>query len=160
MVQRSDQRTRSSEFDDDLGDIDDLSGLDSSAESDSGGYLPSFGSSKFFDVRTFLIAFVLSGAAVLGGNTVIPFLGGLAGLLGVFVVGFALGLVGKNHNYVEVGLAGAMASGAAVVLGNLVLTTLGIGLPLAALGVGSGLVAALIGHYFGLDLRDGLTQSI
>lgn len=154
MVQRSDQRTRSSEFD----DLDD--DLDTPSESEASGRSGWLGDGGLFSVRTFLLALVLSGVAVLAGNTVIPFLGGLAGLVGLFVVGFALGLVGEHHNYVEVGLAGAMASGAAFMLDNLVLTALGIGVPLAALGVGSGLVVAVIGHYLGRDLRAGLTQSI
>lgn len=34
------------------------------------------------------------------------------------------------------------------------------GLPLVAVGGGVGLVLALLGHYFGRDLRAGLTEDI
>ena len=50
--------------------------------------------------------------------------------------------------------------GITAVVGNLTVTLLGPGIPIAAVGLVGGLFAGLLGHYFGRDLRDGLTRDL
>jgi hypothetical protein len=87
-------------------------------------------------------------------------LGGLGGLIGVALAGFGLGLFPGATRYVELALAGVVAGGVGAFLDHLVLTVVGVGLPLVAFGALSGGLAALVGHYFGNDLRRGLTRDL
>ena len=83
-------------------------------------------------------------------------------------VAFAAGLVGSRSRYLEVGLAGAVAAGAAFLLGTLTSVFAPIagrvladyGVAIVGVGTGAGLLVALAGHYFGRDLRDGLTRDV
>jgi len=45
-------------------------------------------------------------------------------------------------------------------LGNVVLALVGAGAPLVTVGIGGGVLAAVLGHYFGRDLRVGLTREV
>lgn len=112
-----------------------------------------------FSIRAFLVLAAVTVGGMLLVGAVLPF-GAVGGLLGVAAAAFGAGLVGERRRYLEVTLAGALASGLSWVLGNLVLTALGPGVPLVAVGVGFGAVAALVGHYFGRDLREGLTRDL
>jgi hypothetical protein len=112
-----------------------------------------------FSVRAFLLLLVGSVAGMLLAGMVLPF-GSVGGLLGVAAVAFASGLVSERRRYVEASASGALASGISWLLGNLVLTAVGPGVPLVAVGVGFGVLAAFLGHYFGRDLRAGLTQDL
>ena len=87
---------------------------------------------------------------------------------GVFFAAFVIGLALSARRYVETGVAGA-AAGATVAVANVLgvgFLPIGIdylqqwGLPLLAVGGGIGLVVALLGHYFGRDLRAGLTADV
>lgn len=117
--------------------------------------------------RSFLLVLALLLAGTFVGGAV-PVVGSVGRFLGVFVAAFAIGAVGSRSRYLEVGLAGALASGAAFVLGTLtsvfapvaVNVLADYGLAIAGVGVASGLLASLLGHYFGRDLRDGLTREI
>lgn len=113
---------------------------------------------RVFSVRAFLVALVLAVVTLLVANAVVP-LGGVAGLAGVFAAGFALGLAGWRR-YVEVALAGAAAAAVGAVLSHLVISVLAGIAPATILGAGSGLLAAVVGHYLGRDLRDGLTREL
>lgn len=120
-----------------------------------------------FSVRTFLLALVLSVVAVVAGGAV-PIVGVLGRLAGLFVVAFAIGVVGSERRYVEIGLAGALASGLGFVVGTLtnaffpfaVRLLSEYGVAIAGVGAGVGALAALVGHYVGRDLRDGLTREL
>lgn len=114
---------------------------------------------RLFSVRAFLAATVasLAGFLVVGG--LLP-LGGIANLLGIAVGAFAVGTATGESRYVESALGGAVVGGGAAVLDDLVLTILTLGLPLVALGALGGLVAGVVGHYFGRDLRHGLTRDL
>ncbi|WP_336024991.1 hypothetical protein [Halobellus salinisoli] len=120
-----------------------------------------------FSVRSFLVVLALSVVGIVAGGSV-PFVGTLGQLIGLFVAAFAIGLVGSRTRYLEVGLAGAAAAGLAFVLGTLtsVFAPLAVGViadygvAIAGVGTGTGLLAALLGHYFGRDLRDGLTREV
>lgn len=167
MPQRSDQRTRDSVAD----DFSDL--LDDSGSTESQSSSPSYSSSfaqrlqhraaSIFSPRTFLYALVLLGGGMLAGNTFIPLpvLDSLAGLLGVFAGAFVLGLAVERSTVLESAAAGAVAAGLTTILGHLALTAFGgMGVPLAAFGAGTGLLAGALGAYFGGDLRKGLTADI
>lgn len=113
---------------------------------------------RLFSPRAFAVAVVATAVGLVAGGAV-PLVGTLTGYLGVFAAGFALGLAGWRR-YAEVGLAGAAAAGVSALLDHLVLSLAGVGAPVVAVGAGTGLLAALGGHYFGRDLRGGLTRDL
>jgi hypothetical protein len=120
-----------------------------------------------FSVRSFLIVLALSIAGVVAGGS-IPLVGSIGQFLGLFLVAFVVGAVGSRRRYLEVGLAGAVAAGLAFVLGTLtsvfapvaVQVLADYGVAIVGVGTGAGLLASLAGHYFGRDLRDGLTREV
>jgi hypothetical protein len=165
----------------DLDDLldDDLAGEGSGVAGDSGGDEVSAASGsggsgrvgvdgRWFSLKTFAAAVVavavgtvLVGLIPLVGGTI----GGVAGvLLGTFLVGLAL----PSSNYVETGLAGAIVGAGTAVSSVLGVGFLPIGidylgqwgLPLLAVGGGVGLLCGLVGHYFGRDLRAGVTGDL
>jgi hypothetical protein len=90
----------------------------------------------------------------------VPFLGGILGLLGIFAAGFLLGTLGRR-GYLELLVAGAATAGVGLLLDQFVLSIVAdLALPLAAVGATAGALAAVLGHYFGRDLRDGVTRSL
>lgn len=113
-----------------------------------------------FSPRGFLLALVLTLGAFLATSAIVPFVGGIAGLVGVFAAGFLLGVLGRR-GYLELFVAGAATAGVGLLLDQLVLSVVGgFALPLAAVGATAGAVAAVAGYYFGRDLREGLTRSL
>jgi hypothetical protein len=112
-----------------------------------------------FTLRGLGLSLVVCVAAFLGAGFVIP-LGGLAGLVGVFVAAFALGLVGRGH-YLELAVAGAGTAAVGALLDQLLLAAVAdIAVPLTLVGGTAGLLAAVVGCYFGRDLRNGLTRGV
>jgi hypothetical protein len=85
--------------------------------------------------------------------------GSLAGFVGLLAAGFGFGLLGRRR-YVELGLAGGVVGAGASLLDFLTLSLLGAGPLVIAAGAGVGLLAAVVGHYFGRDLRDGLSRDL
>jgi hypothetical protein len=163
-MQRSDQRESESSVDDILAglNLDDDESAATKQGGNGGGRL-----SGLFSPKMFLLALVLSiGGGIVGGA--IPVVGFLGTFLGIALAGFLLGILGSTRRYVEVGLAGAVAAGLAFVLSTLLSVFAPFALQLLAdygvaiAGVGSvtGALAGLVGHYFGRDLRDGLTREI
>jgi hypothetical protein len=114
---------------------------------------------RVFSPRAFLVALVLSVIGVALGGFV-PILGAVLRFVGVFAAGFALGAVGEDRHYIEAGLAGALVPGVGTLVSSFALVLGGVGLPVIAVAVGLGLLAGLAGHYFGRDLRDGLTREV
>lgn len=119
-------------------------------------------SGRLFSPRHFLLALALTVGGLFAGGLV-PFVPGV-GLLGIFLAGFVMGLVLERRHYLEVGAAGAVASGVSLLLSSTNLLLLaglrGQAPQLAAVGAGAGLIVALVGHYFGRDLRAGLTKEL
>lgn len=114
-----------------------------------------------FSPKFFLFALLAFGGALVAGNTVVPFVPVVGGLVGLLAVAFLLGLVVDRRRYAEVGVAGAVSSAAVTFLGNIFLSVVGnVGVPLALVGAGGGLIAALVGYYLGRDLRTGLTREL
>jgi len=146
--------------------------VDGGSSDDAGGLLSGRG---FFSARAFLVLLVASVLGIVVGGSV-PFVGGITRYVGLLVVAFAAGLVGSRRRYLEAGLAGALAAGLTFVVAALtsLLNPLGmgflgqagvagagrLGLTVAGIGVGTGLLVSLAGYYFGRDLRDGLTRDV
>jgi len=177
MPQRSDQQSSDSVADEyaDLLDDDSTATEDESADSDAAQ--PESGQStsssvgqrlqsratSLFSPRAFLYALVLLSGGMFAGNAFvpIPFVDSLAGLVGLFVGAFALGLAVERSTRLESAVAGALAAGLTVVATNLTLSVVGgFGVPMAAIGAGAGLVVGALGAHFGGDLRDGLTEDV
>ncbi|QAU11772.1 hypothetical protein EKH57_02825 [Halorubrum sp. BOL3-1] len=125
-------------------------------------------SGRWFSAKAFALALVTVAVGVFVGG-LIPIIGGTIGTAGgVFVAAFLLGLVVSTRRYAETGTAGAAAGAVSSVTSVLGVGFLPIGidylsqwgLPLVAVGGGVGLTLALLGHYFGRDLRAGLSQDI
>ena len=137
---------------------------ESSESSESGGLRTRLG--RVFSPRAFLAALLLSvGGFALGQSVPIlgalPLVGQFLGFLGVLLAGFVLGLGAKRRRYLEGALGGATAAGLAFVANALLFTFVSdVGLQFAAVGAGVGAVAALVGVYFGRDLRNGLTRDV
>lgn len=114
-----------------------------------------------FSLRGFLLVLVLSVVGMLAAGAVPLLPESIAALLGVFLAGFVLGLARERRAYLEVALAGAGTAAVATLLDYLLVAALSdVGVPLAAVTGGAGLLAAVGGHYFGRDLRDGLTRDL
>ncbi len=109
--------------------------------------------------RSVVIALVLMIATIFVFGA-IPLLGVLGELLGIAAAGFLYGLGTDARRYLELALAGALAGGGSVLLGNFAIALVGSGLSIVAFGVVGGAIAGAVGHYFGRDLRHGLTQEI
>ena len=178
-MQRSDERD--ADYDDPAALLDDdPNGIDDTAvhpeagreSSTSGGrlrgLLPSLsGVGPSFSLRSFLVVLVASLAGVIAGGS-IPIVGSIGRFLGLFAVAFVVGAVGSRSRYLEVGVAGAAAAGTAFLLGTLtsifapvaVQVLADYGVAIVGVGTGAGLLVSLAGHYFGRDLRDGLTRDV
>lgn len=109
--------------------------------------------------RSLLVAFVLAVAGIVVFGAV-PFLGVLGELLGIAAAGFAYGLGSPRRRYTETAVAGALVGGGSALLGNLVLVLAASGMTLLAVGLAGGALAGVVGHYFGRDLRHGLTRDL
>jgi len=148
-----------SSFDDDFSD-DLLGGSDAergpATDADDESRL-----SGYFSPKAFLGALV--GLAILAGvgRSVVPVVSGIGGLLGAFAGAFFVGLVSSKRRYAETGVAGALLGAISAIPGFI---AFGLGLQsvatIAAIGGAVGLIVALLGVYFGRDLRDGLSRDI
>lgn len=115
-----------------------------------------------FSPRHFLLAFVVLSIGLFIPS-LLPIISALpgVGLIGLFCGAFALGGVGSDRQYLEVGTAGALAVGMSFLTQYMTIALVGSRVSeFATLGFGVGIVVAVIGYYFGRDLRNGLTQDI
>lgn len=113
--------------------------------------------SALFSLRLFLVVLALTVAGMLLGSALVPFPGG--GIAGIAVVGFAVGVGRPGRRYLECLLAGLVASGVGTLFEYAFFTLIG-GVAPVAFGAAVGGIAAIAGHYFGRDLRDGLTREV
>lgn len=119
-----------------------------------------------FSPRRFGLAIALLTVGIVAGGWV-PLVGAITQYVGLFAAAFLLGAIDRA-SYLEAGTAGAAAGGVSTVLG--LLSTGGFvigvdlfrryGLAVAGVGVFAGLAIAIVGLYFGRDLRNGVTRSI
>ena len=190
MSERTDERTVGEgtdadlDLDDPKGDVDALTGDPASADSSSStaasstrpgertgsgpGLLsrirPSVSVSNPLSAlptaRSLAMSLGVVVASMLVGGALLP-LGDVGSVLGIFVGAFLLGVVSGKQRYLELVASGAVAAAISVVLGQLFLSAVAnLAVPLAAVGAGGGAAAALLGHYFGRDLRDGMTREV
>lgn len=159
MSERTDQLSSESEVD--AGSIDEGL-LDDSTDSRAAVQADDSTSesrlAEYFAPKLFLVIFAV--LAVLGqlGSMFVPLVGGP---LGVFVGAFTVGLLSGRRRYGESAVAGGLVGALGVLVGNLTLATVtGSMLTLTGIGAAAGIVLALLGVYFGRDLRVGLTQEI
>lgn len=123
---------------------------------------------RAFSLTALALALLALGiGSILGGF--VPIVGGSLGrLAGVAAGAFLIGAVAARRRYVETGLAGACVGAGSALLSVLSVGFLPIGVRFLAdygvglVGVGAGLGAltALVGTYFGRDLRAGLTADV
>ncbi|MBX0323795.1 hypothetical protein EGH21_12220 [Halomicroarcula sp. F13] len=163
MSERTAERTRETDTEADTGEtspgigrLDGFSTETTESESESGSY---------FSLRALLFSFVAVGAGTVAGSLIplVPF----TALLGIPAGAFVHGLLASERRYAETALAGGLTAGALSVtsfLSQFVVRgiaggQLGMG-RLFAVAAAVGLVLALLGHYFGRDLRDGLTRDL
>jgi hypothetical protein len=90
----------------------------------------------------------------------VPFLSVAGTVLGIAAGGFAYGLGSETRRYVEMALAGGVTGGAATLLSNLIVALVASGATLVALSIIASAIAGVVGHYFGRDLRAGLTADL
>lgn len=105
-------------------------------------------------------AVLLLAGALLGGVVPIPFVGGLTRLLAVGAAAFLHGTTAKDSRYAETFVASGVVGAGLAVVTNPLLTFTGVGLPLVAISTAATILVAVVGHYFGRDLRAGLTQDV
>ncbi|WP_049889172.1 hypothetical protein [Natronolimnohabitans innermongolicus] len=135
---------------------------DAGAESSSSGSRLSGLSSKlsaknYFSPRTFFVFLLLVGTGLLVGGTMLPIAGQMAGMFGI---AFAVGLLSSKRSYLEMGAAGTAVGAISAVADYTMLAVAGSYQTVLAVGVAVGLVACLLGYYFGRDLRNGLAQDV
>lgn len=111
----------------------------------------------YFNPKSFLLATLLLTVGYVGGGFV-PVLGALASWAGLIGAAFLYGLGTSKGRYPETALAGAGVGLVTTVLTSLRFIAFANGQLLLVLGAGLGLVGALVGYYFGSDLRKGLTS--
>jgi hypothetical protein len=109
--------------------------------------------------RSLGTALVLSVVGIIGFSFV-PFLSAAGTVLGIGAGGFAYGLGSETRRYVEMALAGGVTGGAATLLSNLIVALVASGATLVALSIIASAIAGVVGHYFGRDLRAGLTADL
>jgi hypothetical protein len=116
-----------------------------------------------FSLKAFLLALALSVLGLVVGGSV-PIVGVVGRYLGIAIAGFVVAFVVPGRRYAEAGLAGALAAGVGVVLSAVDVVFLPVladyGVQIAGVGAGLGLAAGVVGHYFGRDLRAGLTRDL
>jgi hypothetical protein len=182
MADSGSERTKTRDVDDLLADVDDITADDSDATADSTGTADRDGSQRraarttdqdgsglrervggLFSLRAFVVALAFTAVGMaLGGIVPLPVISDVLGFVGVFVATFLLGVIGDRSYYAETAVASAAVAGGWSAIGNVTLLAIG-GLPalaIVAVTAGIGLVAGLVGHYFGRDLRDGLTREL
>lgn len=115
--------------------------------------------SKVVSGKAVVLSLVLVVGGMVGVGSLLP-LDTVGNLLGILAGAFLYGLGSEVRHYLELAVAGALAGGGAALLGNLVLSLLGVGIPMVAVGAIAGALAGLFGHYLGRDLRDGLTREL
>lgn len=118
---------------------------------------------RLFSPKAYLLILTTAALGVVLGRALIPFpiASGIAGLAGITMGSFVIGVTGGPRRYLEAATAGATAAGLAALLEFVSLPIAGLlGFPLVTIGIIAGALAAGIGLYFGRDLHNGLTRDL
>ena len=160
MAERETQLDRETDAGVEDFDVDALEGLDdATADSESVGTRVRSRAASVLSPRALGLSLVVALASALVVGNFLPF-GVVGNLVGIFAAAFAYGAATSTRRYLELSLAGGVLGGALTLFGNLALSLLGPGVPLVAVGFVAGATAGGLGHYFGRDLRDGLTRDL
>lgn len=120
-------------------------------------FLSRFSLSYYFSPKAFL-AFVLTiGVALFVSGLAVPIAGRL---LGVLAVTFLLGLATSRRRYAEMTAAGISVGAVSALADHAILTFASSLQGSTAVGITAGLLACLVGYYFGRDLRAGLFRDV
>lgn len=155
MSEQTAERTRETDSDETRAEVDRQPGT----RTDSGSDDDSDERGTIFSVRALVVAFVAIGGGMILGSLIplIPF----TAMAGIPVGAFLHGALDSQRRYVETALAGGVLAGLAAVSMLLPQLIAGLnGTRLFAIAGAIGLVLAVAGHYFGRDLRDGLTREL
>ena len=120
-----------------------------------------------FSLKAFLLSAVVIAVGVVVGGAV-PLIGIVGSLGGLFVATFLTGLIASKRRYLETAIAGGAIVGVSFAVSLLTTGVLPVGmrffqeygLIFGGVGVALGAGLGVVGHYFGRDLREGLTQEI
>jgi VIT1/CCC1 family predicted Fe2+/Mn2+ transporter len=159
MSDRTVERTRDAEAD--TAGSTDTASTDPRADTASGSAAETTEETggSYFSLQALVVAFVAIGAGMTLGSLVpmIPF----TAFAGIPVGAFLHGLLDSERRYAETAVAGGLLSGLAVATSLLPMLLAGLdGTRLFAIASSVGIVLALLGHYFGRDLRNGLTRDL
>lgn len=114
---------------------------------------------RIFSPRVFVVAAIAVAVGLVATSALVPL--PFAGLLGIFLATFGLGLTERFGRYVESSVAGASVVAASTLADYFVVSMLGgFGVPLLAIGALLGGVVGALGTYFGRDLAAGLRREI
>ncbi|WP_312909687.1 DUF456 domain-containing protein [Natronosalvus caseinilyticus] len=115
--------------------------------------------SRYFSLRSLLAIVLTLGFGMMAGGIVLPF-SGIGRLLGLLAMAFVIGVAASRRRYLEVSLGGAGVGALAVLLDFAIFLPTDSGQYLLPIGAGAGLLASVIGYYFGRDLRAGLVRDV
>jgi len=161
MAERTAERTRESDADAEPADstAPDVTETSVGSVTDEATETAEESAGSYFSVRALVVAFVAIGGGMTLGSLIpmIPF----TAFAGIPVGAFLHGLLDRERRYVETAVAGGLLAGLAVLSSLLPQVLAGLnGARLFAIAASVGLVLGLLGHYFGRDLRNGLTRDL
>ena len=159
MAERTAERTRDGDGDTESTDATGTDVSDTGPLTDEATATTEESGGSYFSVRALIVAFVAIGGGMTLGSLipVIPF----TVFAGIPLGSFLHGLLDRERRYVETAVVGGLLAGLAVVTSLLPQVLAGLdGMRLFAIAAAVGLVLSLVGHYFGRDLRNGLTRDI
>lgn len=112
----------------------------------------------YFSPKAFFAIVLALGAGFVVGSSLIPFAGTF---VGIFAIAFLIGLVTSKRRYLEMAAAGSSV-GVVAALAEFAMAAVAFnaGGRVVAVGITTGLLACLIGYYFGRDFRDGLSRDV
>jgi len=144
------------------GAVDDSATATAAETDDTNGRLDGL-----FSLKAFLLSVILVGLGV-GIGGAIPFVGTIGSLAGLLIATFLTGLVASQRRYLETAIAGGGIVGLSFTVSLLTTGVLPVGmrffreygLLFGGAGVVLGAGLGVVGHYFGRDLRAGLTEEV
>ncbi|MFP9060239.1 DUF456 domain-containing protein [Natrialbaceae archaeon A-chndr2] len=114
---------------------------------------------QYLSPKALLAVLLTLTAGMLVGGTVLSF-SGIGRVIGLALAAFTVGLVTSKRRYLELSAAGVGVGVLGALLDFGILLPTDAGQTILAVGAGAGLLASVVGYYFGRDLRDGLSRDI